>query len=89
MRQESGGQEDVISWAGAMGLMQVMPATYDDLRGRYNLGDDPFDPHNNLLAGTAYLREMYDRFGAPGFLAAYNARPRPGRPLPEQRHTTA
>jgi D-alanyl-D-alanine carboxypeptidase len=75
MRQESGGQEDVISRAGAMGLMQVMPDTYDDLRGRYNLGDDPFDPHNNILAGTAYLREMYDRFGAPGFLAAYNAGP--------------
>jgi hypothetical protein len=75
MRQESGGQEDVISWAGAMGLMQVMPDTYDDLKGRYSLGDDPFDPHNNILAGTAYLREMYDRFGAPGFLAAYNAGP--------------
>ena len=75
MRQESGGQEDVISWAGAMGLMQVMPDTYDGLKGRYNLGDDPFDPHNNILAGTAYLREMYDRFGAPGFLAAYNAGP--------------
>jgi len=70
-----GGHEDVISWAGAMGLMQVMPDTYDDLKGRYSLGDDPFDPHNNILAGTAYLREMYDRFGAPGFLAAYNAGP--------------
>jgi hypothetical protein len=75
MRQESGGQEDVISWAGAMGLMQVMPDTYEGLRGRYRLGDDPFDPHNNILAGTAYLREMYDRFGSPGFLAAYNAGP--------------
>ena len=91
MRQESGGQEDVISWAGAMGLMQVMPDTYDGLRGRYNLGDDPFDPHNNILAGTAYLREMYDRFGAPGFLAAYNAGPNrldsylnDGRALPEE-----
>jgi hypothetical protein len=91
MRQESGGQEDVISWAGAMGLMQVMPDTYDDLRGRYNLGDDPFDPHNNILAGTAYLREMYDRYGAPGFLAAYNAGPNRldrylsgGTPLPEE-----
>jgi D-alanyl-D-alanine carboxypeptidase len=89
MRQESGGQEDVISWAGAMGLMQVMPDTYEDLRARYNLGDDPFDPHNNILAGTAYLREMYDRFGAPGFLAAYNAGPNrldrylnDGTPLP-------
>ena len=91
MRQESGGQEDVISWAGAMGLMQVMPDTYDGLRGRYNLGDDPFDPHNNILAGTAYLREMYDRFGSPGFLAAYNAGPNRldsylnnGRPLPAE-----
>jgi hypothetical protein len=91
MHQESGGQEDVISWAGAIGLMQVMPDTYDGLRARYNLGDDPFDPHNNILAGTAYLREMYDRFGAPGFLAAYNAGPNrvdnyltTGRPLPEE-----
>ncbi len=91
MRQELGGQEDVISWAGAMGLMQVMPDTYDDLRSRYSLGDDPFDPHNNILAGTAYLREMYDRFGAPGFLAAYNAGPNRvdrylnnGTPLPEE-----
>jgi D-alanyl-D-alanine carboxypeptidase len=91
MRQESGGQEDVISWAGAMGLMQVMPDTYDGLRGRYNLGDDPFDPHNNILAGTAYLREMYDRFGSPGFLAAYNAGPNRldrylnnGTPLPAE-----
>jgi hypothetical protein len=91
MRQESGGQQDVISWAGAMGLMQVMPDTYDDLRGRYDLGDDPFDPHNNILAGTAYLREMYNRFGAPGFLAAYNAGPnrldrylRNGTPLPQE-----
>ena len=58
-----------------MGLMQVMPATYDELRQRHNLGDDPYDPHDNILAGTAYIREMYDRFGAPGFLAAYNAGP--------------
>jgi hypothetical protein len=91
MHQESGGQEDVISWAGAMGLMQVMPDTYDGLRYRYNLGGDPFDPHNNILAGTAYLREMYDRFGAPGFLAAYNAGPNRldrflnnGTPLPAE-----
>ena len=91
MRRKSGGQEDVISWAGAMGLMQVMPDTYDGLRGRYNLGNDPFDPHNNILAGTAYLREMYDRYGAPGFLAAYNAGPNRldsylygGRPLPDE-----
>jgi hypothetical protein len=58
-----------------MGLMQVMPATYEQLRVRYQLGDDPYDPHNNMLAGTAYIREMYDRYGVPGFLAAYNAGP--------------
>ena len=82
MRQESGGQQftrsgnPITSSAGAMGLMQVMPATYDDLRSRYReLGDDPYDPHNNILAGAAYLREMYDIYGAPGFLAAYNAGP--------------
>ena len=91
MHQESGGQEDVISWAGAIGLMQVMPDTYNGLRERYDLGDDPFDPHNNILAGTAYLREMYDRFGSPGFLAAYNAGPNRvdrylnnGTPLPAE-----
>ena len=82
MRQESGGNQYghggalITSGAGAMGLMQVMPATYDELRGRYpELGSDPFDPHNNILAGTAYIREMYDIYGSPGFLAAYNAGP--------------
>ena len=82
MHQESGGNlygrngALVTSGVGAMGLMQVMPATYDDLRGRYReLGDDPYDPHNNILAGSAYIREMYDIYGAPGFLAAYNAGP--------------
>src|SRR5580704_17646942 len=80
MRVESGGQEyqngDLItSGAGAMGLMQVMPQTYDELRDRYNLGDDPFDPHDNIMAGVAYMREMYELYGSPGFLAAYNAGP--------------
>jgi hypothetical protein len=80
MRQESGGRlyENgtlITSHAGAMGLMQVMPGTYDELRARYALGDDPFDPHDNIMAGTAYLRELYDVYGNPGFLAAYNAGP--------------
>ncbi|HVY15324.1 MAG TPA: lytic transglycosylase domain-containing protein [Rhodopila sp.] len=80
MRVESGGQEYqdgqlITSSAGAMGLMQVMPETYDMLRDRYNLGDDPFDPHDNIMAGVAYMREMYDLYGSPGFLAAYNAGP--------------
>ncbi len=66
----------ITSWVGAMGLMQVMPETYDELRTRYDLGDDAYDPHNNILAGAAYLREMYDIYGSPGFLAAYNAGPK-------------
>ena len=75
MQQESGGEEQAVSPVGAMGLMQVMPATYAGLRERYALGDDPFEPHNNILAGSAYIREMYERFGSPGFLAGYNAGP--------------
>jgi D-alanyl-D-alanine carboxypeptidase len=75
MRQESGGKDDAVSRAGAIGLMQVMPGTYDELRRRYRLGSDPFEPHNNILAGVAYLREMSDRFGAADALAAYNAGP--------------
>ncbi len=81
MRVESGGQmyqggKLTTSGAGAMGLMQVMPGTYEELRSRYALDDDPFDPHDNIMAGTAYIREMYDLYGSPGFLAAYNAGPR-------------
>ncbi len=80
IRQESGGHEflngrPTTSDAGAMGLMQIMPATYEELRARYGLGDNPYNPHDNILAGTAYIRELYDRYGAPGFLAAYNAGP--------------
>jgi soluble lytic murein transglycosylase-like protein len=58
-----------------MGLMQLMPATWRDMRASFGLGDDPFAPHDNILAGTAYLRLMYDRFGYPGLFAAYNAGP--------------
>ena len=97
MRVESHGREFTASGAlitspvGAMGLMQVMPATYDEVRARYSLPDDAFDPHNNIMAGTAYLREMYDAFGSPGFLAAYNGGPARledylthNRPLPSE-----
>ena len=75
MRQESGGRPGATSRAGAMGLMQVMPGTYEGLRARYGLGPDPYHPRDNVLAGTAYLREMYEQFGSPHFLAAYNAGP--------------
>ncbi|AVQ04453.1 lytic transglycosylase domain-containing protein [Caulobacter segnis] len=72
---ESGGAVHAISPKGAMGLMQIMPATWRDLRADLGLGDDPFDPRDNLLAGAVYLRRMLDRFGAEGFLGAYNAGP--------------
>ena len=75
MRVESGGDPRAVSPAGAMGLMQIMPGTWRVLRARYGLGRDPFDPLDNILAGAAFLREMYDRYGLPGFLAAYNAGP--------------
>jgi len=76
MRQESGGRVGATSPVGAMGLMQVMPGTYRELQRRHDLGDDPYHPYDNLMAGTAYLRQMYDLFGSPAFLAAYNAGPR-------------
>lgn len=75
MQVESAGRVTAVSSAGAMGLMQIMPGTWTDLRLRHRLGNDPFEPRGNILGGTAYLREMYDLFGAPGFLAAYNAGP--------------
>jgi hypothetical protein len=97
MRAESGGRVFDTSSAGAMGLMQVMPDTYRDLRAQYGLGDDPYNPHDNIMAGTAYLRQMYDLYGFPGFLAAYNAGPgrlddylTRNRPLPDEtRHYVA
>jgi cell division septation protein DedD len=75
IRQESSGNVMDTSGPGAMGLMQLMPATYDELRIRFSLGDDPYEPHDNIMAGTAYVRAMYDLYGSPGFLAAYNAGP--------------
>jgi hypothetical protein len=91
MRAESFGEVRAISPEGAMGLMQIMPETWARLRVRYGLGVDPYDEHKNILGGAAYLRELYDRYGAPGFLAAYNAGPTryedhlaTGRPLPAE-----
>lgn len=84
------GGRPIRSSAGAMGLMQLMPATWAELRRQHGLGEDPDDPRNNVLAGTAYLRELADRFSAPGAFAAYNAGPARyeqyllGRPLPPE-----
>jgi soluble lytic murein transglycosylase-like protein len=96
IRSESGGRtmlggRPIMSSAGAMGLMQLMPPTWAEMRSKYRLGADPHDPRDNILAGTAYLRAMYDRFGYPGLFAAYNAGPgryrehlAGGRPLPAE-----
>lgn len=65
----------IVSREGAMGLMQLMPATWAAMRDACGLGRDPFDPHDNIVAGAAYLRLLYDRFGYPGLFAAYNAGP--------------
>ncbi|MGD9810799.1 MAG: lytic transglycosylase domain-containing protein [Sphingobium sp.] len=76
LRVESAGDVRAVSSAGAMGLMQVMPDTWAGLRTRHGLGRDPYDPRDNILAGTAYLREMWDRYGnVAAMLAAYNAGP--------------
>lgn len=72
---ESGGDPHAVSPKGALGLMQIMPATWGELRGQLGLGADPFDPRDNILAGAAYLRAMHDRYGFPGLFAAYNAGP--------------
>ncbi|MES5487999.1 lytic transglycosylase domain-containing protein [Bradyrhizobium sp. INPA03-11B] len=87
---ESADDVHARSLKGAMGLMQLMPATWAELRQRYNLGSDPYDPHDNILAGTAYLRELLDRYGSPGVFATYNAGPSryeeylAGGPLPDE-----
>ncbi|NHN89424.1 transglycosylase SLT domain-containing protein [Acetobacter sp. LMG 1627] len=91
LQVESGGDPHAMSAKGAMGLMQIMPATWQELRRDLNLGADPFDPHDNVLAGATYLRLLHDRYGDAGFLAAYNAGPgryeahlSTGRPLPHE-----
>ena len=96
MRVESGGHEYiggqlVVSSAGAMGLMQLEPETYQEMATQYGLGQDPFNPYDNIMAGTAYIHAMYQMYGSPGFLAAYNAGPgrlnsymNYSRPLPDE-----
>ena len=73
MRVESAGDARALSNKGAMGLMQIMPDTWTMLRQQHGLGDDPYDPRDNILAGAGYLRDLHHRYGAAGFLAAYNA----------------
>lgn len=96
MVAESGGLplldgKPIRSRAGAIGLMQLMPATWAAMRARFRLGENPDDPADNIFAGAGFLRLMYDRFGYPGLFAAYNAGPglyaraqASGSPLPAE-----
>jgi hypothetical protein len=90
MQAESTCDPHATSPKGAMGLMQIMPKTWLDLRARYHLGKDPYDIQDNILAGAAYIRELFDRYGSPGWIAAYNAGPGryeasfDGHPLPAE-----
>lgn len=90
LRTESAGDPRALSPKGAIGLMQIMPDTWTYLRIRHRLGGDPYDPRDNIIAGSAYIRELFDRYGSPGWIAAYNAGPGRyeaslrGRPLPAE-----
>jgi soluble lytic murein transglycosylase-like protein len=81
MMEESGGRTmmaenaPIASSMGAMGLMQVMPETWSEMQHIYNLGNDPYSPRDNILAGAAYLRSQYWEYGYPGMFAAYNDGP--------------
>ena len=97
MRVESGGRTmlsekmPMVSEKGAVGIMQVMPETYTEMRTQYRLGPDPFDPSDNIQAGAAYLRWLKSKYAYPAMFAAYNAGPQrvddllaQGTPLPEE-----
>ena len=81
MRNETGGRtvlpgdKPIVSHAGAQGVMQLMPGTYDQMADKNGLGDNPHNAHDNVLAAAAYLRWLKDRYGFPGMFAAYNFGP--------------
>jgi hypothetical protein len=81
MQRESGGRtmlapgKPIVSSAGALGLMQVLPDTYEEMAQQYKLGSNPQNARDNIFAGTAYLRWLHKRYGFPAMFAAYNAGP--------------
>lgn len=80
-RQESGFMTDARSHAGALGLMQLMPATAKETARRYSIPlgntNDVLVPERNIALGTAYLSQLYGQFHGNRVLAsaAYNAGP--------------
>jgi soluble lytic murein transglycosylase-like protein len=81
MQVESGGRtmlsenQPIKSNMGAMGLMQLMPQTWADMRAQYKLGNNAYDPHDNIIAGAAYLKWLKGKYGYPEMFAAYNDGP--------------
>ena len=70
MYQENRGRQGPVSPKGAIGLMQLMPGTAEEL------GVDPNDPLQNAVGGARYLRKMLEQFGdTASAVAAYNAGP--------------
>ncbi|HTR35199.1 MAG TPA: lytic transglycosylase domain-containing protein [Bryobacteraceae bacterium] len=70
IEQESGARPCAVSWKGAQGLMQLMPATSESFGVR-----DPFDPRQNVDAGTKLLKQLLTKYNndVSLALAAYNA----------------